>query len=1054
MSANRYSERWRCPNRLMTCDWVRSAHVLLVSATATLLCVMTVAAQDLAVTSFTAGDGLPNNLTKASYQDDTGFLWIATDGGLVRFDGTALVNFTTANGLADNYVKSIFKDSRGRRYVVTDGGIVRLEGTSQMPRFETVLSGTSMPVDSVLFYPKAIYEDAQNRVWIADARGLVRLGNTGPKRYRFPEESWPDSFIRTYQLIEDEQGFLVAASERGHLFVFDPVRDAWNAISDGRIVSQINTAINADDGSIWFGGGEGIHALRLTDEGTIAEWARIDDTPSITYLAKSPAGQILVGTSATGLSILSEVDGRYTARKYIELNSNVINHLGYDREGNLLVSTDNGFSIINRQFFASVLEFSNSAIETLSADPNGRIIGVRDHEVFEVDNSDGGRARVLFKTQEALSAVATDGVRIWAGSRNGSVYIHRAGKTIHVPLRSKQAVNSMAPGPKGDVWVSQFKRTEIVHIPRHGEPQFYGPARGVKTAINVVKYLRDGLYAGGDSESYLLKYVTANDRFADVSETLGFEPQSALQVFDMDITKSGTYWLATSEGLLSYSPDGVSHFDSEMQLREEEIRALAHDDFGNVWIGTGRGLYRLAEGQVSQFNRDKGLPNLTVNPRSLVVDSDQRLWVGHYGGVSKWSRVPGEALDTPTPVELGFRLNGDRVKGENRNSTVPFGASVELEFAALSHPGHNIRYQVKTLGEGTSWSAPTLARTFMFAQVKEGRHGIQVRAQQDGYMWSEPEVIEFTVSLPWYRTWWAFLIFVAASGAILYMMTESHNKIRTRQLKTQNMKLEKKVRERTNELMVQKSTIEKTNIDLKRALEQNHEFIGIAAHDLRNPLTSLVGFSELLIDNLDKSEAEEYKAKAKDVLPIIHRAATTMHGVIQDMLDSQLIEGGADQLRPEDTDLSELVRTVINMNNSSAKRKGITIMFNPRGIFRANIDSRSMQRALDNLVSNAIKYSHPSGSVDIGMMHVKNGIRICIEDEGPGLTLDDREKVFGKLQRLSAKPTGGETSTGLGLYIVRSIAEMHGGRVGVNSEPGEGAEFWMEIPAVQMKSAA
>ncbi|MBT8400713.1 MAG: hypothetical protein KJO98_09570 [Rhodothermia bacterium] len=1015
-----------------------------------------VSAQNLAVSSFTASDGLPNNLTKSSYQDETGFLWIATDGGLVRFDGIELVNFTTAHGLPDNYVKSIFQDSRGNRYIITDGGVARQEGTPQSPRFETSFLGTSMPTDSVLFYPKSMYEDLHGRVWIADARGLVRLSDSGPRRYRFPEDSWPDSFIRTYTLVEDEQEFLIAGSERGHLFVFDPVRDAWDQVSDGRIVSQINTAINADDGSIWFGGGEGIHSLRLSKEGKIANWTKVNDTPAVTYLARSPDGDMLVGSSASGLSVLRQRNGRYAAQKYVELNSEVINHLGFDRERNLVVTSDNGFAIVRRQFFESVLEFSNSAIEALSVGPAGRLIGVRDHEVFEILRSGAGtqRAKVLFRTPEALSAVATDGIRIWAGSRNGSVYLHQGGRTTHIPLRSKQAINSMAPGPNGDVWLAHFKRTEIVHVTRRGKAEFYGPVRGVRTAINVVRYVGDGLYAGGDGESYLLKYVPAEDRFANVSQSLGFEPTSDLQVFDLDISDSGTFWLASNQGLLSYSPDGVTHFESEMQLRDEEIRALAHDAFGNVWIGTGRGLYRLSDGHISQFNRDKGLPNLTVNPRSLVIDPDQRLWVGHYGGVSRWSRTPGETLTTPTPIELGLRVDGQRLDGQARASDIPFGASVVVEFASLSHPGHNIRYQVRTVQEGSEWSAPTLDRSFAFTSVKEGRHGIQVRAQQDGYVWSTPETLAFTGALPWYRKWWAFLIFVAASGAVLYLMTESHNKIRTRQLKTQNMKLEKKVRERTNELMVQKSTIERTNIDLKKALEQNHEFIGIAAHDLRNPLTSLVGFSELLIDNLDKSDPEDYQAKAKDVLPIIHRAATTMHGVIQDMLDSQLIEGGTDRLRPEDTDLADLARTVINMNNSAARRKGITIMFNPRGIFRASVDARSIQRALDNLVSNAIKYSPPSSVVNIGMTHIKDAIRVCVEDEGPGLTLDDREKVFGKLQRLSAKPTGGEMSTGLGLYIVRSIAEMHGGRVGVNSEPGEGAEFWIEIPAVQMKSAA
>lgn len=1010
-------------------------------------------AQDITVSTYTAGEGLPNNLTKEAYQDETGYLWIATDGGLVRYDGVTLKTYTTANGLPSSYIKSVFHEAGGRTFVITDGGIAMMTGSATSPRFETVLRGLSMPSDSALFYPKAMYQDRTGALWISDARGLARTVGDDVTYFRFPRETWPDSYSRTYTVVETEHEQLLVASERGQVFLLDRQKESFLPLKGLPNLLQINAILTRPDGTLWLGGYTGIHQIEITPNGELGGYKKINSIEGVMTLTSLSDGDVLVGTATSGLFAINESNRWRPDRTYVELKSKVINGVMIDREGQLIISTDNGFAIARRQFFSLAHAFSNSAIETLTRDPEGRLYGVREHDFFElIDTPRGYRERLVFRSPEALSAIATDGVRFWGGSRNGSIFLYRNGALRKFALPSGQAINTVTVDQRGNLWTAHFKRTEIIRISRDGRVHTYGPEQGVISPINVIRVVNGSVYAGGDGDSYLYKFVEGANRFADISQPLTFKPRSELFIHDMNMGPDGQFWLASSEGLLLYTFESVEMYSGDSQIQSEEIRALTHDPFGNTWIGTGRGLFRLTQGQLTQFNHDPGLTNLTINPRSLVVDHEGRLWVGQYGGISRWSRTPGEILLTPRPVSQGLLVDGETYLPHGDSRQAPFNSFVEMSFVSLSFPGTNIRYQTRRPGE--DWSAPQNMRTASFNHVVDGTHSIEVRAQQDGYMWSTPAEITFEVGLPWFRQWYSVLLFVVGAFGVLYLMTTSHHTIRSRQLIAQKRKLEALVRDRTRELIEQKATIERTNLDLKAALEQNHEFIGIAAHDLRNPLTSLVGFSELLIDNLDKSSENDYRSKARDVLPIIHRAASTMHGVIQDMLDSQLVEAGARKLKLVDTDLVEITRHVINLNSAAARRKGIAINFNPQGTFRVTVDARGMQRVLDNLISNSIKYSEPSTAVQVSLMRVGGAIRISVTDEGPGLTLDDKEKVFGKLQRLSAKPTGGENSTGLGLYIVRSIVERHSGRVGVESEPGEGAEFWIEIPVVALRAAA
>ncbi len=229
------------------------------------------------------------------------------------------------------------------------------------------------------------------------------------------------------------------------------------------------------------------------------------------------------------------------------------------------------------------------------------------------------------------------------------------------------------------------------------------------------------------------------------------------------------------------------------------------------------------------------------------------------------------------------------------------------------------------------------------------------------------------------------------------------------------------------------------NLELKTINEQKNEILGIVAHDLRNPLYAMLTSFELVGELIGQNDPELFS--------VIDTSLNYMNATIQDLVESQTLHAGEMAILKEPHPIDELIYEVGRLNMQNASKKAISLHTQvPAGV-TAFVDYAKLQRALDNLVSNAIKFSPTRSQVIIGceVIDLKN-VRLFVDDSGPGLTAEDMDKVFAPFQRLSARPTGGESSTGLGLSIVKKIVQLHGGEVGVVSEPQKGARFFMDIP--------
>jgi signal transduction histidine kinase len=253
------------------------------------------------------------------------------------------------------------------------------------------------------------------------------------------------------------------------------------------------------------------------------------------------------------------------------------------------------------------------------------------------------------------------------------------------------------------------------------------------------------------------------------------------------------------------------------------------------------------------------------------------------------------------------------------------------------------------------------------------------------------------------------------------------------ELQEANTRLEERVAQRTDEL--------------NRANAFKKEILGIVAHDLKNPLSVILGRADMLGQQVqrDPMPIDAIRKQVDQITQSARRMTSMIEGLIKEAMDDALDI----TIRRHPLDLVRLVNSIAESNRPLAERKFQEIEVEAPDSLPLRADYDRLREAIDNLVSNAIKYTPNNGQVRISADLNGNGkvATIRVSDTGPGLSEDDRTRLFGRFQRLSAQPTGGESSTGLGLSIVKRIVDLHGGAISAESRPDGGTTFRVELPA-------
>lgn len=278
---------------------------------------------------------------------------------------------------------------------------------------------------------------------------------------------------------------------------------------------------------------------------------------------------------------------------------------------------------------------------------------------------------------------------------------------------------------------------------------------------------------------------------------------------------------------------------------------------------------------------------------------------------------------------------------------------------------------------------------------------------------------------------WESMDFVMTIKEALYKYNQN------RQLEQFYADLEEKIEQRTEELNLKNQRL----IELDR---EKNEFLGIVVHDLKNPLSAIEGLASLIKMSLETNDIDEVMEYTR----LIETSSHQMFELITNLLDVNAIESGKFNMNIQTVNILPIVEKVVSQYRMAASKKNIDLeLQNVEYELIASVDAGMLQQIMDNLVSNAVKYSPLDKKVYVRLIQAEKVIRCEVQDEGPGLSVKEQQKLFRKFARLSPQPTANENSTGLGLFIAKKLLEMMNGQIWCNSQEGQGATFIFEIPS-------
>lgn len=281
----------------------------------------------------------------------------------------------------------------------------------------------------------------------------------------------------------------------------------------------------------------------------------------------------------------------------------------------------------------------------------------------------------------------------------------------------------------------------------------------------------------------------------------------------------------------------------------------------------------------------------------------------------------------------------------------------------------------------------------------------------------------------------SFRFFVRRTDAGYMLLAESTDSD-LRHLRSELMKLTVEMGDLNREL-------QRRNVQLQALSETKNQFLGIAAHDLRNPIAVQLAFSDILLDG----DVGELNGQQSDLLMEIRESSEFMLGLINSLLDYTAIESGKLRLEKSTFDLSSHIRRNAERNRLIAAKKNITIVAElEEHLPQVRLDKGKFEQILNNLLSNAIKFSEAGSTVWLRCTRYDGGVRLEVEDQGPGIPEDQQQLLFKPFSKTTIRPTMGERSTGLGLSIVKRLVEGHGGSISLRSTMEVGSTFRIILP--------
>ncbi len=1016
-------------------------------------------------------------------EDRRGALLVGTmAGGLHRFD-RALETFRRVplnpeSGERSEDITTLAEDEEGNLWVGTYGAGLAFLNPMQMQAPQPVpqmLLPMDTRADSLPGYDiRTLLPAGQGQMWLGFQDGGLALGRKDAQGHTFkafpaPTDGTAPRDINALGL--DAHGVLWIGCEQG-LYSLLPGQSRFqrhpaqpsNPEGLGRdLVRRIYTDRS---GALWVGtDGGGLHRMlpRARAEAPPRFRRYISDSRDAFSLSSNAvesiyedrAGVLWVGCYVAGLNKLvlhgtGDSRDRSPLVKYLHspsdptsLSGNPVNAILVDRHGTLWVGTE--AAGLNRALPRA--PGTPLAFERIRARPG--VAGALQDDVITCLYED---------TQGQLwGGGFTGGLFRVDGSAPGQQvrfthFRHQPGRRDSLP---SNFVNAIRMDGRGTLWVGSQDGGLSRFDPRTGTFQAFS-TRGQQLGTDTVDDIREDAYG-----TLWLATFNGLGRFRpDTGELRMYLPErrpdslSAPNLFCLHIDRSGALWAGTNGGGLNRMVippwDGpeprFQRFDTSAGLPTNVITALQEDAQGILWVSTSRALCRfdpkVGKGRAVGA-QDAILGNEFLRAAAFKAASGELFFGGtrgfnvfHPEDITINATVPPVVLtdfqlfnqSVPIGKPVRDRQILDRSITESSELTLrPGDTVVTFTFAALHFvaPEHN-RYMYRMEGLEDTWSALGNRNLLTFTTLPPGNYVLRVRGSNSDGLWNEEGVrLRIRVLPPWYLTWW----FLGCSILSAFALLGSGLQWRVARLRRHNAELEDRVTHRTEALALANARLHETN-------RQKEKLTAMLVHDLRSPLTAIMG-------TLDILEEEQIL----DLRRLGHARLSTRHMItlLNDMLEVFRTREGTMPLDPEWVEPAQVLDALQDTFEPQCGRKDLRlVVVCPAGlpVFRA--DPMKVERALSNLLGNAIKFTPAGGTITLTAASGEGRMCFQVSDTGPGIDPSEIPTLFDPYRQISVKDAN--LGVGLGLAIVERIMDAHHGQVSVESTVGVGTTFTLAFP--------
>lgn len=986
-------------------------------------------------------DQMPNQKINDFYQDDQGYVWISTDYGICRYNGSDYVNYfhlsSESSSIPSNGVICARQDAQGRLWVLTDEGLCRFD--RQTETFISVLSdkglvGMELSGSDMMCYGQS---------------GFLRVGTDGPSI----AINGVDGGIRDVDVCQDSQIWAVSAKD-GSVSCYDSRFIKVTTLDPGQTGNVL--CIASDDNMLWLGTDHGIRLYdtvlgKFVTDGEVVR--QLDYLKSFPIAVIYPyEDKVCICAKNQDIHIYDKHSGK--VRRNLALNRYFILSFTSDfscalySDGQLWVGTeDRGYDI----YSPGEVEFCSGRLikrmtrgkyfNSMTVSQDSIIwMASRYKGLMSVDPAHDKYIWYKFVDDLQLRKLGTTGLSTVFCDKDGVLWLNMNGKLglAHVNglklgdirvLDYTLEANAICQDKSGNVWIAA----------EDGLYRFNGYRQ--KDVLFEGQQVRDMTFdPDGDVCCYIagrgvVKISPATLQVTHLYQDLSFTSN----LNSLRFNKDGSVWFATrNDGLYVVNADKTVHYGIQTHFKGSDVQSIVFDDNSNAWLGTSYGLFLITDGgeRIISYDMNESLLVQQFTPR-CVTSMGRYVCLGGVSGIALFSSEDLISKISDSPVDLkivclksqGKVLNDClrdasaeqfddlkkvRIPYRNRNLTI------EYESVQFYHP-EAVKYAYRLKGLEQEWHYVDRGRSASWSYLPSGRYTFELIAMNYDGFWNEiPKTLDITIKPSPFLSWYAVILYIVllAGGAQISMRYIINRKLHDQKLK----------------MMVESLEQEKNMAKMKVG------FFANISHELRTALSLIYGPISML-----ETSDEDKKRKG---IRIIRSNANNLLVLIDQLLNISRIENDSLPLMVSDVDLRPYLNRITASFAALAEDKSIEVtLLNdlPPGI-KLTIDVDKFQKILQNLLSNAVKYTEPGGHVIVRVTLTDDmKLRVSVIDDGIGMKPEEAKSVFELYRRLRPVEAGYKGS-GIGLYYTKQLVLVHKGVIEAKVRESGGMEFCFELP--------